>query len=126
MQECALQKCISIYNFENLWSNYLNKIENSKNTYKFITPQKNYPKVALKNFVNYNLNLTLARVKTKNIMLAIDQILFCTKEISFFSNIYSKKVWLIFFQTIFFFPLARIRFFLSKIKLLKGLKKSIS
>ena len=76
--------------------------------------------------MNYNFSLTVARVKTKNIKLAIDQILFCTKEISFFSNIYSKKVWLIFFQTIFFFPLARIRFFLSKIKLLKDLKKSIS
>lgn len=126
MQENALQKCISIYNFENSWSNYLNKIENRKSTYKFITPQKNYPKVALKNFVNYNFSLTVARVKTKNIKLAIDQILFCTKEISFFSNIYSKKVWLIFFQTIFFFPLARIRFFLSKIKLLKDLKKNIS
>jgi spore maturation protein CgeB len=126
MQKHAFQKCISVYNFENSWSNYLNKIENCKNTYKFIIPYKNYPNLALKNFVYYNLHLFVARVKNKNIKLAIDQILFCIKDISFFSDTYSKKVWLIFFQTVFFLSLAKIRFFLSKIKLFKDLKKSIS
>ena len=122
MQVNALKKCYSMFNFEKAWSSFINKIDNNDNSYELSFKKKNCPEASINNFINYNLKFFLARIKNKDFKLAIDQIIFCFKELSFNSSIYSKKIWFIFFKTVLLNLLMPIRRILLQIELFKIIK----
>jgi len=94
MQKRAELKCRTALNFETAWSAYFNNLDSSFTTNQF--PSRDLlPLAAVNAFIEWNMDIIYARFRIKQQSLAIDQVGYCLRELNYFSNVYSLRIWLL-------------------------------